>query len=43
MDWFTLLVQGDPGLVGGFSHVGRRMAEFMNQTDVRRLSSVVHL
>jgi hypothetical protein len=33
---------GDPGLVGGFSHVGRRMAEFMNQTDVRRLSSFIY-
>jgi hypothetical protein len=26
---------GDLQMVGGFSHVGCRMAEFMNQNDVR--------
>jgi hypothetical protein len=33
---------GDPRLVGGFSHVGRRMAEFKNQNDVRRLTSFIY-
>jgi hypothetical protein len=41
--YLTSVAMGtDPQLVGGLSHVGRRMAEFMNQNDVHRLSSFIY-